>query len=193
MSTTVELLGQLEYASGELNEGVLTVVFSRPKSLNALDVGGVEQLTRLVECAGNDPTVQAIVFTGGDSKAFIAGADIKQMMGFNKGEAVKFAKNGQNLLSMIEDLPKPTIAAVNGFALGGGYRILAGMRFDLRCAESKVWLTGGWPRSHSRLGGNGAINTSGWHRAGAANGPFGTTAGSRKSYGVGLGRGNITI
>lgn len=100
--------------------GVLTI--NRPESMNALNNQVITDLESFVESAPS-LGLRALVLTGAGDKSFVAGADIKEMKDFGPGEALKLAKRGQFLFRRIEQLPFVTIAAVNGFALGGGMEL----------------------------------------------------------------------
>ncbi|MEM6296525.1 MAG: enoyl-CoA hydratase-related protein [Myxococcota bacterium] len=96
------------------------VTINRPKALNALNAQVVGELTELVEETAISETVRGLVLTGGGEKAFVAGADIKSMSEMNPGEALAFAGKGHALGEELNAIGIPVIAAVNGFALGGG-------------------------------------------------------------------------
>ena len=98
--------------------GILTI--SRPKALNALNT---ETVTELNDCVGKieaDESVKVVIITGEGAKSFVAGADIKEMASKNAAEGREWGQFGQNVFTEIENLPQPVIAAINGFALGGG-------------------------------------------------------------------------
>ncbi len=96
------------------------VTINRPKALNALNAQVVGELTQVVEDTAGEPSVRGLVLTGGGDKAFVAGADIKAMSEMNPGEALGFAGRGHALGEELNAIGIPVIAAVNGFALGGG-------------------------------------------------------------------------
>ncbi len=98
--------------------GIIEV--NRPNQLNALSNEVLDDLQFAFKSLIDDNEVGAIIFTGVGEKAFIAGADIKEMSSLNEREAIEYARKGQLLTSYIENSPKPVIAAINGFALGGG-------------------------------------------------------------------------
>ncbi len=100
--------------------GVATITLSRPKVLNALNAQLVGELDDAMAAAGADDSVLVVVVTGEGDKAFAAGADIGELSKLGPVEAVSFAQRGQAVTRRIERLGKPVIAAVNGFALGGG-------------------------------------------------------------------------
>ncbi|MDH3283839.1 MAG: enoyl-CoA hydratase-related protein [Acidobacteriota bacterium] len=104
----------------EVEDRVLTLTINRPGKLNALNRQVIRGLADAVERAGGDDGIGAIVLTGAGEKAFVAGADIAEMSGLTPTEARDFAREGQALGAMFDRAGKPVIAAVNGFALGGG-------------------------------------------------------------------------
>jgi len=115
--------------------GVAVVTIDRPEALNALNEETLAGLEGAFTALGGDRSVRAVILTG-SGKAFVAGADIKAMAGFTPAEARAFARRGQRVFSLIEDFPHPVIAAVNGFALGGGCELA--MSCDLRIASEKA-------------------------------------------------------
>lgn len=98
--------------------GIITI--NRPQVLNALDVQTLEELHDAMVELGADESVRGVVLTGAGTKAFVAGADIAHLSSLNPREAQAFSRKGGRTLRRIETIPKPVIAAVNGFALGGG-------------------------------------------------------------------------
>lgn len=105
-------------------EGPLCVVtINRPKVLNALNGQVIDELTTAFDQLRADSTVRAIVITGAGEKAFVAGADIAAMAQLSPGDAEAFAARGHRVGELIAQLPQPVIAAVNGFALGGGLEL----------------------------------------------------------------------
>jgi len=93
---------------------------NRPKVLNALNAHTIAELKAAFEAARDDASVLGVIITGAGDKAFIAGADINELAKISPVEAEAFTRNGQAVLNLIENLGKPVIAAINGFALGGG-------------------------------------------------------------------------
>lgn len=111
--------------------GIITV--NRPKSLNALSRATVAELAAAIEELNADDAIRAIVLTGAGEKAFVAGADISEFNALRSAEeAAEYARAGQAVLNRIERLPKPVIAAINGYALGGGCELA--MACDIRIA-----------------------------------------------------------
>ena len=117
-------------------DGIAVVTFNRPKVLNALDAATVAELADAVGRVERDPAVRAVILTGAGDKAFVAGADIGAMSGMGPLEARRFAEAGHGVLARLEALAVPTIAAVNGYALGGGCEVAMGC--DLVYASEKA-------------------------------------------------------
>lgn len=111
------------------------VTIDRPDALNALNVETMKELHKAIWELGQDDEVAAVIVTGA-GKAFVAGADISELSEMGGMEARAASQLGQHTFSLIENLPKPVIAAVNGFALGGGLELA--MSCDVRIASSKA-------------------------------------------------------
>ena len=107
----------------EKKDGIATIKINRPQVLNALNKDTICELTKAVEDLGKDKKIKVAILTG-EGKAFIAGADIKQMSTMTPLEAKEFAELGHGLLKEIENSRLPFIAAINGYALGGGCEVL---------------------------------------------------------------------
>ena len=110
----------LENVLYEKKDGIAYVTINRPRALNALNRATWENLRTAFADAGGDATVRGVILTGAGEKAFIAGADIGELAHVTAFEAKESSRYGQEVLDLIENLGKPVIAAVNGFALGGG-------------------------------------------------------------------------
>lgn len=119
----------------EKNEGICTIKINSPQTLNALNEEVLKELDSAFDLANKDEEVSIIVLTG-EGKAFVAGADIAYMNGLNVEEAKKFAENGSKIFRKIEMLEKVVIAAVNGYALGGGCELC--MACDIRIASERA-------------------------------------------------------
>jgi len=122
----------------EHENGVAVVTIDRQEALNALDVETLTEFRARLSDLADDPLVRCIVVTGAGSRAFVAGADIKYMSQVDADEAEAFVALGHEVGRLLETMPKPTIAAVNGFALGGGCEIA--LACDIRYASSKAKL-----------------------------------------------------
>jgi enoyl-CoA hydratase len=122
------------------DEGVAWVTIDRPKQLNALNTEVVEELRVAVSDLIDDPETEAIVITGGGDKAFVAGADIAELAELSAHEARGLSLNGQDVLATIENCPKPVIAMINGFALGGGLELALACHLRVAATTAKLGL-----------------------------------------------------
>jgi len=114
------------------SDGICTVKINRPDKLNAMNMDVARELISTFENLGKDNDVKVIILTGEGEKAFSAGADIEYMSKISPDESVEYAKLGQLVTATVENVRQPTIAAVNGFALGGGCELA--MSCDIRIA-----------------------------------------------------------
>ncbi|HEY3404123.1 MAG TPA: enoyl-CoA hydratase-related protein [Ohtaekwangia sp.] len=115
----------------------LTVTITRPEFLNALNVETLDGLRKVIQEAYQDTSIKGIILTGEGEKAFVAGADIKELNTLNQAKALELAQKGQILFKLIEDFPKPVIAAVNGFALGGGCELAMACHIRIATENAK--------------------------------------------------------
>ena len=120
----------------ERDGGIGTVTVNRPDSLNALDLEHARELRERLEELAVEAETRVVVLTGAGDKAFIAGADIKYMQGLGVLEARRWGQLGHDCGNLLETMPKPTIAAINGYALGGGCELA--LACDLRLASSNA-------------------------------------------------------
>ena len=120
----------------ENQDGIAVITMNRPKALNALNQETLDELNQVADMLAKDSTVQVVILTGSGDKAFVAGADIAQMQSMSAMEGRNFGKLGQAVFNKLENLPQPVIAAVNGFALGGGCELA--MACDIRIASDKA-------------------------------------------------------
>lgn len=127
----------MEFINYEVEGAVAVLTINRPKALNALNSAVLDEINATLD--GIDlNTVRALIITGAGEKSFVAGADIAEMSTLTKVEGEAFGKKGNDVFRKIETLPIPVIAAVNGFALGGGCEI--SMACDIRiCSENAVF------------------------------------------------------
>ncbi len=119
------------------SDGVLRLTLNRPDKLNALNRDTLTELHAAFEAARADATIRVVIVTGAGSKAFIAGADISELAKLTSVEALEFSRAGQALMTRIERLGKPVIAAVNGYALGGGMELAMACHLRLASTLSK--------------------------------------------------------
>jgi enoyl-CoA hydratase len=117
---------------------VAILTISRPQVLNALNTATTEELRRAVLDLKDDATVRAVILTGSGEKSFVAGADIKELATQRPAAGKEFARRGQHIFDLIENMGKPVIAAINGFALGGGCELA--MACTLRLAADTARL-----------------------------------------------------
>jgi len=120
----------------EVNDGIAIVTINRPKALNALNAATIYELDKMFDELGANSAVKAVIVTGSGEKSFVAGADITEMQSMSAIEGRNWGKLAQAVFNKIENLPKPVIAAVNGFALGGGCEL--SMACDIRIASEKA-------------------------------------------------------
>jgi enoyl-CoA hydratase len=116
------------------DDGIAVITVNRPKALNALNSATLSELKAAVQAAGEDAAVRVIIITGAGEKAFVAGADIAEMRELSPLEGRNMTMLGQKVFAAIETLDKPVIAAVNGYALGGGCELA--MACDIRVAST---------------------------------------------------------
>ena len=135
----------------ETEDGIATITINRPKALNALNKQAVQEISSRLDEAEEDETVKVIVITGAGDKGFCVGLDLKSVKGISAVDGMNLSLRGQKLTKKIEELRKPVIAAINGYALGGGLEMA--MSCDLRIAsdnarmgqtELNVGLIPGW-------------------------------------------------
>lgn len=119
-------------------DGICTVTINRPEKLNAMNIEVAKELIKTFEALNGDESVKAIILTGEGQKAFSAGADIEYMSKISADESVEYAKMGQLVTATVELVKQPTIAAINGFALGGGCELA--MSCDIRIASETARL-----------------------------------------------------
>lgn len=127
----------MEFINYEVENAVAVLTINRPKALNALNSAVLDELNEALDAVDLNE-VRALILTGAGEKSFVAGADIGEMSSLTKAEGEAFGKKGNDVFRKLETLPIPVIAAVNGFALGGGCEI--SLACDIRiCSENAVF------------------------------------------------------
>ncbi len=124
----------------DVTDGMATITLNRPKSLNALNAELLHELRELLEHVSENEDIRVLIFTGAGEKAFVAGADISELAEFNALEGKQFAANGHDIMARIQNLTIPVIAAVNGFALGGGLELALACDFIYASENAKFGL-----------------------------------------------------
>lgn len=120
-----------------LDNGILTITINRPDKLNALNKDVFTDLNKTLDEIESNVEIKSVIITGAGPKAFVAGADISEFDALNKEEAMALAKRGQDTFARIENSPKPIVAAVNGFALGGGCELAMACHFRVASENAK--------------------------------------------------------
>ncbi|MEO6070353.1 MAG: enoyl-CoA hydratase-related protein [Chitinophagaceae bacterium] len=120
-----------------LEAGIFTITINRPDKLNAINKAVMAELGSVIEEVENNELIKGVILTGSGSKAFVAGADITEFKGLNSEEGRALAKKGQDIFFSIERCTKPIVAAVNGFALGGGCELAMACHFRVASDNAK--------------------------------------------------------
>ncbi|MBS7652098.1 enoyl-CoA hydratase/isomerase family protein [Candidatus Bathyarchaeota archaeon] len=120
----------------KIEEGICWVTLNRPEKLNAITPSMLEEIQKVIKSVEVDDDVRCVIITGAGERAFSAGLDISMVRGFSRDEALELSRRGHSTFSSIMSLPKPTIAAVNGYALGGGCELA--LACDLRIASQNA-------------------------------------------------------
>jgi len=126
----------VETLLSSLENGILTITINRPDKLNALNSTVLQELNSVINDIYRDDEIHGVILTGSGPKAFVAGADISEFLSLSTGEGSSLAKKGQDIFMRLENCSKPVIAAVNGFALGGGCELA--MSCHIRIASSNA-------------------------------------------------------
>ncbi len=129
-------MSTMKYIQLEPRGDIAIIKINRPEALNAVNIDVIAELSRTVDIVGADDGIRAVIITGVGERAFCAGADIAYMVNIDPIKAEKYASSAQAVLNKIERLEKPVIAAVNGFALGGGCELA--LVCDIRIASSNA-------------------------------------------------------
>jgi enoyl-CoA hydratase len=120
-----------------LENNIFIITINRPDKLNSLNKSVFSELNTALDEVYSNPEIKSVIITGAGPKAFIAGADITEFAGLNKEEAMAMAKRGHDTFFRIEHSPKPIVAAVNGFALGGGCELAMSCHFRIASENAK--------------------------------------------------------
>lgn len=120
-----------------LEHGIFTVSLNRPDKMNALNKDVMADLDEVITEIEKNPEIKGVIFTGSGQKAFVAGADISEFVGLSSAEGMDLARRGQTIFFKIENCSKPVIAAVNGFALGGGCELAMACHFRIASENAK--------------------------------------------------------
>lgn len=120
-----------------VDNGICTITINRPDKLNALNKDVFTDLNKALDEIENNPAIRSVIITGAGPKAFVAGADISEFSGLDKEQAMALAKRGQDTFARIENSSKPIVAAVNGFALGGGCELAMSCHFRIAAENAK--------------------------------------------------------
>ena len=120
-----------------LENGIFIITINRPDKLNALNKDVFTDLDKATDEIQNNPSIKSVIITGAGSKAFVAGADISEFTNLSKAESMALSKHGQDIFFKIENSKKPIVAAVNGFALGGGCELAMACHFRIASDNAK--------------------------------------------------------
>ncbi|HXG59054.1 MAG TPA: enoyl-CoA hydratase-related protein [Thermoanaerobaculia bacterium] len=130
----------MENIRTENKDGILILTIDRPRVLNALNAQTVEEIGRVFDEARTDDAVRAVIVTGAGEKAFVAGADINELAQKTPISGKETSERGQEILLRIERFPKPVIAAINGFALGGGCELALACHIRIASEKAQIGL-----------------------------------------------------
>ena len=121
----------------EKKESIFIITINRPDKLNALNKSTIREIGEAVNAAEKDADVRVIILTGSGNKAFVAGADISEFSNFSEAEGAQLAQDGHDVFNSIEKCSKPVIAAINGFALGGGCELAMACHMRIAASNAK--------------------------------------------------------
>src|ERR671915_1145154 len=127
-------MSTMKYIQLEPQDDIAILRINRPEALNAINVDVISELSKIIDILAADESIKVVVITGAGERSFCAGADISYMVNIDPIQAERYATSAQDLINKIDRLEKPVIAAVNGFALGGGCELA--MACDIRIASS---------------------------------------------------------
>jgi len=121
----------------DLENGIFIITINRPDKLNALNKTVMSELNDAMDQVYEDANIRSVIITGAGQKAFVAGADISEFLGLKASEGMEMARKGQQIFFRIENSPKPIVAAVNGFALGGGCELAMACHFRIASENAR--------------------------------------------------------
>jgi len=124
----------------ETDGGICVLTINRPDKLNALNNTTLIDIREAIQEVYDDKKIKALIITGSGEKAFVAGADIKEISELNELNGRKFSENGQEIFNLIENCHKPVIAAINGYALGGGCELALACHIRIASKNAKIGL-----------------------------------------------------
>ncbi len=129
-----------DFLKFEVENKTATITIHRPEKLNALNLGTLAELSQAIDAGNADPGIRCMIITGAGDRAFVAGADITQLQNLDGRTGEEFSRQGQRVFSKIENSPRPVIAAVNGFALGGGCELAMACHIRLASENARFGL-----------------------------------------------------
>ena len=125
----------------ELKNKICYLTINRPQNLNSLNIKLIDELSLALKDINDDKSIRCLIITGAGDKAFVAGADIKEFMSFDQKEGEQLSRSGQEkVFDLLENLSKPAIAAINGFALGGGLELAMACHIRISSTTAKLGL-----------------------------------------------------
>lgn len=131
----------MKFIKFQKEQHIAYVTIDRPESLNCFNFDTLQELGRVVESLYTDPDVRVVIFTGSGDKAFSAGADLKERKNLTEAEVRRNVKKIRDVFSAVAELPQPTIAAVNGFAFGGGFELMLACDFKIAAESALMGMT----------------------------------------------------
>jgi 3-hydroxypropionyl-coenzyme A dehydratase len=129
-------MSTMKYIQLEPQGDIAILRINRPEALNAMNLDVISELSKMIDIVAADDNIKAVVITGAGERSFCAGADISYMVNIDPMQAERYATSAQDIINRIDRLEKPVIAAINGFALGGGCELA--MACDIRIASSNA-------------------------------------------------------
>ncbi|HAQ07011.1 MAG TPA: enoyl-CoA hydratase [Bacillus bacterium] len=128
----------MNYIKFQKEQHIAYITIDRPESLNCFNFETLQQLGDTVESLYTDSDIRVVIFTGAGEKSFSAGADLKERKNLTEAEVRRNVKKIRDVFNMVAELPQPTIAAVNGFAFGGGFELM--LACDFKIAAEEAWM-----------------------------------------------------